>query len=85
MILPDPAYQQRRSESLAVSLLREDLALVGQEAASSRCGQVPGLRLRFVLPTIRRDEPIGRALIDAVACSWEPARSKARHHGQPRE
>lgn len=66
------------SEGLAVSLLREDLALAGQEAGDLAIwpGLVPDLHLRFVIPTIRREEPIGQALFTAVLRAWghEPGR-----------
>jgi len=60
------------AEGLAVSLLREDLALTGQEAGDLTIwpGQVPDLHLRFVIPAIRRDEPIGQALFTAVLRAW---------------
>lgn len=60
------------AEGLAVGLLREDLALAGQRAGDLCLwpGTVPDLHLRFVLPMIRRDEDIGRALADAVDRSW---------------
>jgi DNA-binding transcriptional LysR family regulator len=60
------------AEGLALTLLREDLALTGQEAGDLAIwpGQVPDLHLRFVIPAIRRDEPIGQALFTAVLRAW---------------
>lgn len=59
-------------EGLALTLLREEIALVGQREGVLALwpGSVADLHLRFVIPTIRRDEPIGRALFDAAQRSW---------------
>jgi DNA-binding transcriptional LysR family regulator len=60
------------AEGLALSLLREDVAFAGQREGDLALwpGIFPDLQLRFVIPTIRRDEPIGRALVDAALRSW---------------
>ncbi len=60
------------AEGLALSLLREDVALAGQAAGDLTIwpGQVPDLMLRFILPMIRQEEPIGQALFAAVMKAW---------------
>lgn len=67
------------TEGQVLSLLREDHALAGQQAGELALwpGTVPALRLSFVLPTIRQDEPIGRALFDAVSQVWGLSRAGA--------
>ncbi len=73
------------TEGLALGLLREDLALAGEQAGDLCLwpGEVPDLLLRFVLPMIRRDEDIGRALADAVDRSWSSESSHARTRRAP--
>lgn len=60
------------AEGLALTLLREEVALAGKEVGDLAiwAGEVPDLPLRFVLPTIRQDEPIGKALFSAVLRAW---------------
>lgn len=60
------------AEGLAVGMLREELATAGRDAGDLCIwpGPVPDLHLRFVIPTIRREEQVGRALVDAVSRSW---------------
>ena len=71
------------AEGLGLSLLREEMALTGQRDGVLAVwpGAVPDLHLRFVISTIRRDEPIGRALVDAALRSWGLSRTNA----SPRE
>lgn len=65
------------AEGLALSVLRDDLALTGERDGSLAIwpGNVPDLHLRFVIATLRRDEPLGRAVIDAAVRSWNSTRS----------
>lgn len=65
------------AEGLALTLLREDFALEGQQAGALSLwpGAVPDLPLRFVLPTIRQDEPLGEALFVAVMRAWGSGRT----------
>ena len=66
------AFYGIAAEGLALTLLREDLALEGQKTGELAVwpGAVPDLPLRFVLPTIRQDEPLGQALFAAVLRVW---------------
>jgi DNA-binding transcriptional LysR family regulator len=60
------------TEGLGLCLMREEIAQSGQRDGGMVTwnGPVSDLHLRFVIPTIRRDEPIGRALMDATVRSW---------------
>jgi len=66
------------AEGLAVGLMREDLALKGQKSGvlSLWPGRVPSLHLRFVLPSICRDEPVGCALTEAAMRTWDASRTR---------
>jgi len=60
------------SEGLGLCLMREELAQAGQRDGNMAIwdGAVPDLHLRFVIPTLRRDEPIGRALMESAVRPW---------------
>lgn len=59
-------------EGLGLCLVREEITHSGQRDGSLAVwnGTIADLHLRFAIPTIRRDEPIGRALMDASVRAW---------------
>jgi DNA-binding transcriptional LysR family regulator len=61
------------TEGLALSFMREDLAQHGQRDGQLVLwpGTVPDLRLNFVIPSIRKDELLGRALLDSALRTWK--------------
>jgi DNA-binding transcriptional LysR family regulator len=67
------------AEGLALSLMREDVALAGKDGGDLAIwpGAVRDLHLRFVIPTIRKDEALGRALSHAALRSWRVSRTNS--------
>lgn len=74
----EPVLAALAAEGQALSLLREELALQGQQAGSLALwpGTVPNLHLHFILPLFRQHEPIGKALEETVLRSWTSGRSR---------